>query len=82
MSAPTPGEVSLQAAQAALNQPTSNAVSGEIGFDAAAGQFITQVASNAQEIQGVQHTVTQIPGFPPAVFHTAGISYEIPVRFL
>ena len=54
----TPGEVSRMAADAALNQPTSNAVSGEIGFDAAAGQFITELASSAQEISGVQHNIS------------------------
>ena len=43
---------------------------------------MTEIASSAQEVSGVQRTVTQLPGFPPATFHTAGISYEIPASFL
>lgn len=43
---------------------------------------IRELASSAQEISGVQHNVSQTPGFPAVNWHTAGVSYEIPVRFL
>lgn len=63
---PMPQDVSAQAFATQLGKIVEGSGSGV-------------VAGGVPGVSGVNCTTTQMPGFPPVTFHTAGVSYEIPM---